>query len=304
MVCDDGFIAYLNGVRIASNNAPADDPQNTALAPANAAEPIAVTPYPIADAASHLVPGENVLAVIVLNGSLGSSDLVFAAELLATELTPGPPTIASVSPVPGVVNDLREIRVTFDKPVTGVTAQQFLVNGQPSSQVSGTGSRYTFTFPQPAYGTVAIGWGTLHEIQDLGTPPQRFSISSPGSSWSYELLDPEGPSIARRQPPAGATLRHLGEIEVTFNRAVSGVDAADLRVNGIPATDLSGVGAGPYRFTLVSGAGAGEALLAAAGEADRQVHRVARRGEEAGEAVFSAEIAMWVSPKRGDAAKP
>ena len=147
------------------------------------------------------MPGENVLAVIVLNGSLGSSDLVFAAELLATELTPGPPTIASVSPVPGVVNDLREIRVTFDKPVTGVTAQQFLINGQPSSQVSGTGSRYTFTFPQPTYGTVAIGWGTLHEIQDLGTPPQRFSISSPGSSWSYELLDPEGPSIARRRGP-------------------------------------------------------------------------------------------------------
>lgn len=261
-ICDDGFVAYLNGVRVAATNAPAGNPGNTTLATVNAPEPIANATYPITDAAARLVAGENVLAVVVMNTSLGSSDLVFAAELVATEVSPLPPTIASVVPAPGVVGDLRQIGVTFDKPVTGVAAQDFLINDLPASQVTGSGARYTFTFPQPPYGTVSIGWGTLNEIQDLGNPPQRFSISAPGSSWSYELLDPDGPAITRRQPPAGISLRHLAEVEVSFNHAVTGVEAADLLLNGAPAVSLIGVGAGPYRFTFAAGAAPGTATLA------------------------------------------
>jgi CotH kinase protein/Lamin Tail Domain/Fn3 associated/Bacterial TSP3 repeat len=260
-ICDDGFVAYLNGVRVASANAPAGNPGHTSLSTANAAEPVVFTPYPIPDAASRLVPGENILSIVVLNASLGSSDLVFAAELLAEEVTPDPPAIVSVSPAPGVISDLRQIEVTFNKPVTGVAALHFLVNGESATGMTGSGARYTFTFPQPTYGTVAIGWGALHEIQDFGTPPQRFPIAAPGSSWSYELLDPDGPSITRRQPPAGASLRHLSEVEITFNRAVTGIDAGDLLLNGTPATTMSGLGAGPYRFTFPSGATTGEAIL-------------------------------------------
>lgn len=261
-VCDDGFVAYLNGVRVASLNAPAGDPVFTDTATANIPEPISPAAYPIADARHVLVTGENVLAVVVLNVNLGSSDLVFAAELTATELTPGPPVIASVNPPPGIVNALQEITVTFNKPVTGVEAQHFLVNGTPATRVTGSGTTYVFGFPQPAFGTVAIGWGTLHQIQDLGTPPQRFSISEPGSSWNYELLDPDGPAIARRQPPFGAELKFLREVEVTFNHAVLGVDAQDLLLNGTPAVSVTGIGAGPYRFRFPDPAPAGDSLLA------------------------------------------
>jgi len=260
-ICDDGFVAYLNGVRIASLNAPASHPTHTTLATANASEPVPWRVYPVANAASLLTAGENVLAVVVLNTSLGSSDLVFAAELSATEIVPGPPSVASVSPAPGVVSQLQQITVTFDKPVTGVAARDFLINGFSATGVTGSGIRYTFTFPQPAYGTVSIGWGPLHEIRDLGTPPQPFSGSAPGSVWAYELLDPDGPSVIRRQPPAGITVRQLQEVEVLFNRAVSGVDAADLRLNGSSAVSVSGFGAGPYRFTFPAPAAAGAATF-------------------------------------------
>ncbi|MBL9171931.1 MAG: lamin tail domain-containing protein [Verrucomicrobiales bacterium] len=260
-VCDDGFVAYLNGVRVASLNAPAGDPGFADTATANIPEPISVTPYSLPDAPARLIAGENVLAVVVLNVNLTSSDLVFAAELTATELTPGPPVVASVQPPPGIVNSLREITVAFNKPVSGVEAQHFLVNGSPATRVSGSGATYTFEFPQPAFGTVAIGWGTLHRIQDLGTPPQRFSISSPGSSWNYEFLDPDGPAITRRLPPFGAELKFLRDVELTFNHAVLGVDAQDLLLNGAPAVSVTGIGAGPYRFHFADPAPAGDSLL-------------------------------------------
>ncbi|MCW5557083.1 MAG: lamin tail domain-containing protein [Verrucomicrobiae bacterium] len=260
-ICDDGFVAYLNGVRIASLNAPASNPSNTTLATANASEPVPWQLYPVANAASLLVAGENVLAVVVLNTSLGSSDLVFAGELSATEIVSGPPSVASVSPAPGVLTQLRQITVTFDKPVTGVTARDFLINGFSATSVTGSGTRYTFNFSQPAYGTVSIGWGPLHEIRDLGTPPQPFSGSAPGSVWAYELLDPDGPSVIRRQPPAGITVRQLREMEVIFNRAVSGLDAADLLLNGTPAVSVTGLGAGPYRFTFAAPAATGTAAF-------------------------------------------
>ena len=55
-ICDDGFVAYLNGVRVAAANAPDGNPGHTSLSSANAPEPVAFTPYTIPDAAARLVP--------------------------------------------------------------------------------------------------------------------------------------------------------------------------------------------------------------------------------------------------------
>jgi hypothetical protein len=41
----------------------------------------------------------------------------------------------------------------------------------------------------------------------------------------------------------------LGPISITFDKSVTGVAAADLTVNGSPATTVSGVGGGPYTFS-------------------------------------------------------
>jgi len=245
-VCDDGFVAYLNGTRVAALNFGETDPGFDSLA--TSAQEYVQTSQTLPDAASLLVPGENVLAVVLLNGSLSSSDIVFDAELVSTEAASVLPRVVGVSPNPGLVTNLTEVVVIFSEAVTGVAAADFLVNGVPATSSSGSGTTYRFSFPQPAPGGVVLSWGPLHAIHDLDMPPNRFDGGAPGSVWSYEVLDPEGPSVGRVRPVAGVVVRQLAEVEVTFNRAVVGVDASDLRCNGLPALSLSGLGPGPYRF--------------------------------------------------------
>lgn len=262
-VCDDGFRAWINGQPVAALRAPAGDPPATALATENVPEPVDYEVLPIANPAAVLVPGLNVLAVQVFNAGLGSSDLVFDAQLTATLSAPGPPVVVAVLPEPGPVETLNRVTVTFSKPVTGVAAEHFLVNDQPATAVEGSGRTYTFHFPTPAYGPVQIHWSTRHTIQDLETPPQRFDPAVAGSSWMYELLDPEGPSLIWRQPPPGLTVRALTQVEVSFNKPVLGLEAHDLRLNGVPATRVTGIGAGPYLFEFpASAAPAGPAVVA------------------------------------------
>lgn len=253
-VCDDGFIAWINGREVGRSGVAAGEPRFDTLASVNATEPVRFQFFPVAAPEQVLVPGTNVLAVQVFNVSLGSSDLVFDAGLAATTRETGPPTIVEVTPAPGLIGALNQITVTFSEPVNGVTAEQFLVNERSAERVSGGGSVYTFAFPQPAYGTVQVRWSTFHTIRDFESPPQRFEIAAPGSTWAYELLDPEGPSVISRQPPAELTLRSLSQVEVTFDKAVLGVDATDLLLNGVGATDVAGIGAGPYRFGFAAAA--------------------------------------------------
>lgn len=245
-VCDDGFVAYLNGTRVAVLNFGDADPGFDALA--ISAQEYVQTSQPLPDAPSLLVPGENVLAVVLLNSSLSSSDIVFDAELVSTEVASVLPRVVGVTPTPGLVTNLTEVDVTFSEPVTGVTAADFLINGVPATSVSGTGATYRFSFPQPGAGGVVMSWGPLHVIQDLDAPPNRFDGGAPGSVWAYEILDPEGPSVEQVRPVPGVVVRQLAEVEVAFSRSVLGVEASDLRCNGIAALSVTGLGPGPYRF--------------------------------------------------------
>ena len=58
------------------------------------------------------------------------------------------------------------------------------------------------------------------------------------------------PTLTGRVPAAGATVSTLTQVSVTFSEAVTGVDAADLLVNGVAATTVTGSGAVPYVFTF------------------------------------------------------
>ena len=59
------------------------------------------------------------------------------------------------------------------------------------------------------------------------------------------------PTVVSVTPPAGTTVRQLGQVEVLFSEPVVGVNATDLRINGMAATNLVGAGAGPYLFSFV-----------------------------------------------------
>src|SRR6266705_6528888 len=80
-------------------------------------------------------------------------------------------TIVNVSPPSGIVTSLTQVTVTFSAPVTGVDADDLLLNTEPASSVSGSGPTYTFRFQQPIYGNVSITWFEPHGITDLASPP-------------------------------------------------------------------------------------------------------------------------------------
>lgn len=158
------------------------------------------------------------------------------------------PTVSGKTPTPGNVSSLMAITVTFSENVSGVDASDLMVNGLPATAVTGSGTTYTFTFPQPMEGTVFIGWMGAHGIVDFESPPKPFDPFGAGATWQYTLTDTTAPTVAILNPPAGVTLRELDEIEVTFSESVLGVNAADLRINNLPASSVSGQDAGPYTF--------------------------------------------------------
>jgi len=82
MKFDDGFIAYINGTRVASSNAPASATwHSVATGPHVDAAAVVAEPFRIADPASLLAAGTNVLAVHLLNTSPTSSDCLVLPEL-------------------------------------------------------------------------------------------------------------------------------------------------------------------------------------------------------------------------------
>jgi hypothetical protein len=85
---------------------------------------------------------------------------------------------------------------------------------------------------------------------------QAFN-SSLGSSSDFvinaslsSLLDETPPAVVNLIPPAGAIVRELIQIEVFFNEAVTGVDAADLLINSTPAANVSAFGPGQFVFSF------------------------------------------------------
>ncbi len=88
--------------------------------------------------------------------------------------------------------------------------------------------------------------------------------------FSVEALGGNNPYVIDEDPDRGTQVISLSQIEVTFNESVTGVTADDLTVNGSPATNVTGTGAGPYIFTGYPAPGLGtvNVVLAAGGIED------------------------------------
>ena len=257
---DDGLVAWINGVEVLRVNMATSgaDPANQPTGVGNASEPNAVgAAYIFATntlALGALVVGTNILAVQACNNSLaGSSDFGFNLQFEGTivELNPSnlPPRLIASAPASGDVFSLASVSVTFSEPVTSVNASDLLINGVAATGLSGSGSNYTFTFPQPAYGAVSVTWAVGHGIVDFDAPPKNFDGTAGGATFSYMLLNSNAPVIFTQAPVANATVSTLTSVNVIFSKPVSGVDAGDLRVSGAPASSLTGSGSN-YTFTF------------------------------------------------------
>ena len=257
-VCDDGFIAWLNGQEIARYNAgPGDRPFNShTLADhttTSLPEPVPLLPYPVGQA-SLLRAGENVLCVQVFNANLFSSDILFDAELSAAANETTPPTVVLTNPLPGETTNLNRVTVVFSEPVTGVDAGDLILNGFPAKGMTPVNSTtYAYSFTNLPYGPIRASWVTGHGIADTAGTPNALRETDAANTWQYTLVDPNAPSLVLRLPAPGP-VQQLSSVEVLFSEPVLGVDAADLLVNGVPAQAVSGFSAGPYRFTFPAAA--------------------------------------------------
>ena len=156
--CDDGFIAWINGVEATRYNVPDAAPAYNAFAGNSISEPAPLGVFTITNT-SMLTAGVNVLAVQVFNSTLNSSDLGFMAGLTAPVDVTAPAVATLAPPAGATTGELTRIEVTFREMVFGVDAADLRLNLTPAASVSGTGAGpYAFEFPQPAAGAVSVTW--------------------------------------------------------------------------------------------------------------------------------------------------
>ena len=86
---DDGFVAWINGYEVLRVNPPVEPFTTNSSVVTASPEPVAFTTYNLPAPGTYLdASGTNVLTVQVFNAGIGSSDLDFDTELLATSVTP------------------------------------------------------------------------------------------------------------------------------------------------------------------------------------------------------------------------
>jgi CotH kinase protein/Lamin Tail Domain/Chitobiase/beta-hexosaminidase C-terminal domain/Immunoglobulin domain/Bacterial TSP3 repeat len=182
--CDDGYIAWINGVEVARYNLPSWFVPYDGLAILPVPEPAPYIAANILNPSSFLVAGTNIMAVQAFNAAIGPDDFQFNATLLAFPDTNAPVVAAPQPPASGVVSSLRSVEVDFSEAVTGVDATDLLVNGAAAANVVMLSPwQYRFEFPQPAAGTVSVAFAEGHGIFDLAPAQNAFG----GGAWSYTL---------------------------------------------------------------------------------------------------------------------
>ncbi|HIG28998.1 MAG TPA: hypothetical protein EYQ50_14870 [Verrucomicrobiales bacterium] len=95
------------------------------------------------------------------------------------------PRLEIVVPSRGsVISRLDQIEVVFDEAVTGIDADDLLINGQSAvSMIGRDEGPYHFQFSQPDAGRVVVRWADGHQITDLAGTGNSF----PGGQWNYDI---------------------------------------------------------------------------------------------------------------------
>lgn len=108
MKYDDGFIAYLNGIKLAEANAPATPIwSSTATAGHVDGDALQFVSYDISASSAALLEGQNVLAIHMLNQNATSTDFLMSTELIASQTLDYATAAAGFlsAPTPGAANN-------------------------------------------------------------------------------------------------------------------------------------------------------------------------------------------------------
>lgn len=160
---DDGFVAYLNGSKVAEANAPSPVSWNSAAI--EAIESDSVISFDISEYLSALVSGANLLAIHGLNANTASSDFLILPELTASDSVLAPVELTS-SNLPIIVIDTRGQAILNEPKIT--VFMGIIYNGE--------GARATITDPFNQYnGMIGI---ELRGNATQSFPKKAFSIET------------------------------------------------------------------------------------------------------------------------------
>ena len=86
------------------------------------------------------------------------------------------PTVSRLIPASGsTLAAFNELEVHFSKPVTGLRAEDLLINGNPATNVTPYAANiFVFAFPSPPQGAVQVAWSRDQVITDLTSSSNRF----------------------------------------------------------------------------------------------------------------------------------
>ena len=117
---DDGFVAYLNGVKVASSNTPGNvDWDASATTSRRNSQATEVTTFDLGEFANLLRPGTNVLAIHTMNRSANGNDMLMSPELVGETIEEVVPTDIETTDSSITVSgkawiDVRHIRLAGD----------------------------------------------------------------------------------------------------------------------------------------------------------------------------------------------
>ncbi len=117
MKCDDGFVAWINGARVASRYAPDDVTWNsTAISLTDDEDALNFESIGIPNGLGSLRDGTNILAIQLLNGEVDNPDTLLVPELELNNLDTAQPLTTGYfqTPTPAASNTLAESGFTAD----------------------------------------------------------------------------------------------------------------------------------------------------------------------------------------------
>ena len=253
----DGYVAYLNGVQIASSNAPASPTWNSQASAAQTSS-VQATTYENVDVSSFLNSATtgcltatgNVLAIQVLMASKTATQMLVVPELAQMTSSVGADFIYS-TPTPGAPSTLSDVQagiafssthglysapfqVTLTPDVAGAPIYYTEDNSVPANQaltsITHSGTTATATTQQPVAfvsGEVVVIAGATPTVYD-----GSFAITSTGSNtFTYTL--PSTPSASASGSGMSATNGTLYTQPITISTTT--VLQATMVVGGIAA---------------------------------------------------------------------
>lgn len=233
---DDGVVVYLNGNEVFRSNM-GSGPVFFDTRASNAGDDGRTLFLGNVNPAS-LVSGNNVLAAEIHQESSGSSDISFDLELVGSTDN-NAPSIALLSPANSasftVPADI-DLRASAADPDGNLSKVEFYTGttrlGEDASDP------YSFQL-----GAVPVGNYAYYAVAS-----DALNLRTTSSVVNVTVALSAPPTLASRVPAPG-NVTTLTQLVVNFSEPVTGVDAADLLINGLPAASATGSGSS-YTFAF------------------------------------------------------